>query len=66
MLLASVQLRLAHVSTLLAATTVSLAPRREHVNTVRRACEQAGEALSGSAWEDPCLAAELAFHYGKL
>ena len=65
-LLASVQLRLAHVSTLLAATTISPGLRKEHVNTVRRACEEAGKALSESASEDPCLAAELAFHYGKL
>jgi len=65
-LLASVQLRLAHISTLLAVTTINPAQRREHANTVRRACEEAKESLSESAWEDPCLAAELAFHYGKL
>ena len=66
MLLASVQLRLVHISTLLATTTVSPPQRREHANTVRRACEEAKESLSKSAQEDPCLAAELAFHYGKL
>lgn len=64
-LLASVQLRLAHLHTLLATSTLNPAERTEHAIAARRACEEGRETLRESVHGDPCLAAELAFHYGK-
>ena len=65
-LLASVQLRLAHLSTLLAASSLDPAQRMEHTTAARRASEEGREVLRESVRGDPCLAAELAFHYGKI
>ena len=64
-LLASVQMRLAHTLTLLAADcSLPMGSKHEYISRALSACEEGIEALRGSASYDSCLAAELLFYQG--
>lgn len=64
-LLASCKLRLAHTLSLLLAQTPDPSQRVEYRCLAQRACEEGMEAARSSAFVDPCLVAELKFHYGE-